>query len=407
MCCLLPTHPAPLRPSILTSISLFSTRVYVHDQTLQPMPVAAHIDGHFDLVIALAENSIRLPLIGRARVSEQPPALRFRAKDEDTQRKLAHHVFVTAPEKGRETQLNTFVAILNSGKPLGDFVASFANALISFDLSFATAVCALASKGCELVISRLLFRLLVRNKMIDHFLRCTAVEVGNAVGGYEVQPRPELYAIVNLFIAQAAAWIVHHRPYYDVQSIPALLSRIGRDLQAHQLSEEAYYILRAVLTITAYMGVNAAIMAFLEIVVRPLVPLELIEDFDEARRAILFRDPDIQEPPDPVLRALVADIQRAITIALTEDSQVQVTDDDLSEEKFRILQFVCAQEKLEPFVKLVMELNAKKKKEHPIVQMMTFVYRKGIELGKHTQMGQEDIMRTLTRAATTGRPSLV
>jgi hypothetical protein len=55
--------------------------------------------------------------------------------------------------------------------------------------------------------------------------------------GTSVQPGPELYGIVSLFIAQAAAGIVQLRPYNNIQNTGNLVSRIGRDLQA-------YYILR-------------------------------------------------------------------------------------------------------------------------------------------------------------------
>jgi hypothetical protein len=404
MCSLLQTHPAPLRSSILTSISLFSTRVYVHDDKLQPMPVAAHIDGHFDLVVELAENSIRIPLIlGGQQLAEQPRALRFRAGDLEGQRKLAKYIFETAPEKGRETQLRTFVSFLNSGRRPDSFVGSFGNALLSFDLSFATAVCALASRAPDLVISRLLFKLLVSNEMIDHFLRCAAVEIVNAVAGYQVQHRPELYAIVNLFIAQAARWIVERKPHENVQDIPGLVSRIRLALQDHELPDEAHYILRAVLTMAAYVNEIAVTTVFLEIAVRPFVPTELDPEFYDARQRIFMSDPETQRS-DRALNALIREIQASIIIALTANSQIRVMGGDLNEEKFRILQFVCEERNLEPFVELVIDLNARKKKEHPIVQMIAFVYRKGIELGKHTQMGQEETMRTLTLATTRGHP---
>ena len=383
---LLPSNPLPLRFDVLSSISMFSTRVYLHDESLRPSPLQAYVDGYFHLVINMGENVVRIPLLESepGELPKLPASVRFTggkshgAEEAGEQRKVSEYLFQTAPKIGRRTQLHTFISIMNSGKPVQDFVHSFMNALLSFDMSFATAVCALGSAKKRLVTCRYVVNILAANKMLDHFLRCLAAAVRQAVAGSLIQVVPELFALDNMFMAHCCDWARSRAARYGDHersrpSVPQLLFDICADIKEKKVPQAAMYILRALLVIAAYedqTGVVALSM-FLEVVTRPFaVAFGAGQEYMGVKDQLLRSDPHIMD--------LQSEVEETIVMILGTDFSLTYSKNTIEEDSLKIYNFVL--EKLNNFVPLVIWLNGRKKSDHPVIQMMSFCFNKCGEL---------------------------
>ncbi|OHS94713.1 hypothetical protein TRFO_39088 [Tritrichomonas foetus] len=386
---LLPCNPMPLRFAVLSSISLFSTRVYLHDNKLSPQPHQAYVDGYFNLVVSMGENVVRFPLLpemkgGQMTTPSMPPAIRFIGARSDqadevntSAQKVQQFVFETAPKTGRRTQLHAFISILNSGKEIADYLPSFLNALTSFDISFATAICALASDPSNLVSIRSLVNVLASNKMLDHFLRCLAASVRQAVSGYLIQDVPELIALDNMFISSSIEWARSlASEYKGIQQPPidGLIRRICKDIQRKAIkSDIGLYILRAILVIASYedQSGDTAIAMFMEVVVRPFaVGLHIGNQFIMLKEQLSRNDETIE-----IIQNI---IEETIVRVLAMNISMTYNIGDVEDQLFEIHNFVT--QKLDDFVRLVISLNNRKKREHPVIQMITFAFTKCGEL---------------------------
>lgn len=381
---LLPANPLPLRFDVLSSISLFSTRVYLHKEHLKPAPLHAYIDGYFHFVVNLGESVVRIPLLledgkGEQQMQKCPPSLRFAGgavgEDGDSHQKVADYVFNVAPKNGRRTQFHTFISILNSGKTVEDFLPSFMNALVSFDVSFATAICALASDPASLVTIRDLFNILAASEMLDHFLRCIGAAVKGVVATKVVQEVTELFALNNMFLSQCYEWSHSLGSKYKGMEEPKLtsmLSDICDDISDNRFGGEAMYILKALLSIAAYQDKNGitALCMFLEIVLRPfVVGLGLSSEYATLKEQIAKNA--------KATRELRTRIEEAIVKILTTDVKFFYCCQETEEQLFEIHNFVT--QNLDDFVRLVISLNNRKKNDHPAVQMIVSAYNKGKE----------------------------
>lgn len=382
---LLPSNPLPLRFAILSSVSLFSTRVYIHSSKLRPQPLQAYIDGYFNFVVNMGENVIRYPLLpdknaGEMEGPELPPSIRFigaksaqNADIEGSQSQIQQYVLQTAPKNGRRQQFHSFVSILNSGKPVSDFLESFSNALTSFDLSFATAICALASDPDSINSIISLINILAVNQMFDHFLRCLATSVKQAITGYLIEDVPELIALDNLFISSSLTWARTLATDFHGQDLPEiyeLVERICNDIMNKRInSNYGLYILKAILVISAYddQSGDAAIAMFMEVVVRPFaIGLQIGNNFVVLKESLARSDEN------------VADIQRLIekTIVKILGMKISVTynESKVTDQLFEIHNFVT--QKIDPFVRMIVALNARKERDHPVIQTITFAFTK-------------------------------
>jgi hypothetical protein len=371
---LLPENPAPLRASVLSSISLYSTRVFIHDATLDPPKVPAYIDGHFSFVIDLDQHAIRIPLIvADDRPRPIPPvALRFHGKTTEESQAAQEYVFEQAPRTGRQVQFSAFISVLNREPPTSGIIQAFRNALLSLDLSFATAVCGLASEPDDLIINRFVFKLFTVDGRLDHFLRCLSISVSQAVTGFVVLQIPELFAITNLFLAESVRWAYEMKDEVEGRSCEQVTEKICEDIAGEVLAPEAIYVLRCLLVIAAYVdGGPTAITLFLDVVAKPFMKGELAERFEFFRDAIWRNDPQVKET-----RAI---IENAIRKVLEKDVAIGIPGTDLAEETYEILAFIV--DNLDRFIKLVIYLNRRGKRDHPLVRMISFCYQKSLELG--------------------------
>ena len=386
---LLPSNPLPLRFEILSSISMFSTRVYLHDESLRPSPLQAYVDGYFHLVVNMGENVVRIPLLGSQpdQLPKLPLSLRFTGgkshgkEEEEEQKKVSEYLFRTAPKTGRRTQLHTFISIMNSGKPVQDFLHSFMTALVSFDMSFATAVCALASGQDALGVCQYLVNILAVNKMLDHFLRCLGAAVRQAVAGSLIEVVPELFALDNMFLSHCREWArnLAGRLAQDMSEdssrrrVDFLLLEICRDIKENRVPQEALYILRALLVIAAYEDQTGVVplSMFLEVVVRPFA-------IGFAAGQAYMGIKDQLSRGDSAVQKLRDEVEDTIVTIMGMDLSLYYYKDQIEDHLMKVYNFTL--DKLNDFVQLVIMLNARKKSDHPVVQMITFSFNKCGEL---------------------------
>jgi hypothetical protein len=363
--------PPPLRHSVLSQISIYAARVFVHNDALDPSPLSGHIDGYFDFVVPLGADHLRIQLIPPP--ESTPEILRFVGKSEETKqtkrlnaaesnKKTEAFVFSVAPRTGRQSQLHAFIAVLNAKEPVSDFLPSFAMALASPDLSFATAICVLASDRNNLVTLRNLVNILAARERLDHFLRCLSVAVSIVVMNDQVRECPEIFALSNLFMATSGQWAhdLASRCPEDADKIMAMICD-GIDM----VPAEAAYIMKAMLVIGAYADVSgsAAIAMFLEIVGRPFMA-GIALSFLPLKHRLLGGDADGAR-----LRAKVED---TILRLVTQRVSIPVRPDSAEEQLFELHNFVS--QKLDDFIRMIIVLNGRDKSEQPLVRALEFAY---------------------------------
>jgi hypothetical protein len=315
-----------------------------------------------------------------------PPSLRFAGsrahgaeENREAQQRAVEHVFIEAPKTGRQTQLHLFISILNSGKPPCDFLTAFLNAIISFDCSFATAICVLASEPVNLKIIRDLVTILEVHKMFDHFLRCLSVFIRSAVPGFLVQEIPELFALDNMFMAHSFDWARALALQFGGRGIETLMAEpvleaICSDIRNGRVPSEALYILRAALVVAAYEDPKGdiALSVLLEICARPfMIGLGLGNAYITLKGQLSRRDPQVRKMQQ-IVQATVDDV-------LAMDIVMKVFSPASGErELVGIHQFVT--QKLDSFIQLVVCLNSREKTNHPVIQMARFAFDKCAEL---------------------------
>ena len=209
--------------------------------------------------------------------------------------------------------------------------------------------------------------------MFDHFLRCLATSVKQAITGYLIEDVPELIALDNLFISSSLTWARTLATDFHGQDLPEiyeLVERICNDIMNKRInSNYGLYILKAILVISAYddQSGDAAIAMFMEVVVRPFaIGLQIGNNFVVLKESLARSDEN------------VADIQRLIekTIVKILGMKISVTynESKVTDQLFEIHNFVT--QKIDPFVRMIVALNARKERDHPVIQTITFAFTK-------------------------------
>jgi hypothetical protein len=371
---LLPTNPNPLRFIVLSSMSLFTARVYLHRKELQPDPIQTYVDGHFNLVIDLKQNVVRIPLIPDATthtVATVPPTLRFKGINEDDEKRMKDFVFKEAPVNGRKTQLSAFISVLNSNRPATDYITSFRNSLTGIDMSFSTAICMLARGAADFPALSNLFQVLGCDQALDLFLRELSVASLSVVQGFQVHTSVNLIALTNFFLSVCGDWT---SKVHMSKGIVQMLRDICLSIHHRFIPNEALYILRAALVAAAYddsKGLSALSM-FLELTARPFATAsQNIDQFEALKKGFLFGDPTLCEAKKHVEQTIVEIMGSEIKVAFSPSR--------VNAELREIHKYVMS--RLDDFIETVIALNQRTKLEHPAMQMMVYSYQMAVKHG--------------------------
>ena len=371
---LLPTNPNPLRFIVLSSMSLFTARVYLHRKDLQPDPIQTYVDGHFNLVIDLNQNVVRIPLIPDAATHTSatvPPTLRFKGINEEDEKRMKDFVFKEAPVNGRRTQLSAFISVLNSNRPTTDYITLFRNSLTGIDMSFSTAICMLAKGAADFPALRNLFHVLGCDKALDLFLRELSVASLTVVQGFQAHTSLNLIALTNFFIAACKDWT---SKVHMTKGITQMLRDICLSIHHRFIPNEALYILRVALVTAAYddsKGLSALSM-FLELTARPFATAsQNIDQFEALKKGFLYGDQSLCEAKKQVEQTIVEIMGSEINVPFSParvNSQLR-----------EIHKFVTTH--IDDFIDTVIALNQRTKLEHPAMQMMVYSYQMAVKHG--------------------------
>jgi hypothetical protein len=250
---LIPSKPLPLRSEVLQAMCLAAPMIQVGTSLFRDEPpLPARVNGYCELIASVGDSELRISLCPSA--PPLPPWLRIfgtRGDDPGLQERLR------AIHQQGTTQLHCFMSVIATCPPSAGVLRMFEYAIRAEDLSFATAICALAGGSfCVTVM-----QILAKAKLFDHFLRSLACAVLPfvAIPGERGQPlNVELTALTNCFWAVA-------RPPPSAENIVEEIKALA-DIRPPPL---AAYILRAALAIAAYANPaeDIALGMFLEIVV--------------------------------------------------------------------------------------------------------------------------------------------
>ena len=368
---LVPSNPNPLRFIVLSSMSLFTARVYLHPKSMQPNPVQAYVDGFFNLVIDLTDNVVRIPLIPKKYQEGQsltsatlPPSLRFKGFNESDEKVIREFIFDEAPKNGRKMQFHAFLSVINAAKPVMSYVDSLRAALTSIDLSFAISLCVLCTNPDDFTIIPSLLNVFMCDKRFDFFIRALSVAGLRYVQSASVIECLELVSLANIFISTSFKLTqkVSHKG-----GIPQIISTICDGLNQRKFPDLVMYILKASLIVAAYSDKSGSdtIAMLLEITIRPFAAIfSLTEQYEKLKLQIIQKDEKTAN-----LRGIV---EQCIIGILHNDISIQYKPGDVQIGVQDIHDFIFS--RLDEFINLVIYLNDRQRSNHPTVQMIRFAY---------------------------------
>ena len=368
---LIPTNPNPLRFIVLSSMSLFTARVYLHPKSMQPNPVQSYVDGFFNLVIDLTDNIVRIPLIpkkfqeGQSLTSATlPPSLRFKGFNESDEQRIREFIFDEAPKNGRKMQFHAFLSVINAAKPVMPYVDALKSALTSIDLSFALSVCALCTNPDDFPIIPSLLNVFMCEKRFDFFIRALSVASLKYVQSNSVIDCVELVSLSNIFVATSykITQKISHKG-----GIPQIIATICNGLKQKEFSDMLMYILKVALIIAAYSDKTGSdsIAMLLEITIRPFAAIfSLTEQFNKLKMDIIHKEAEAAN-----LRGIV---EQCIIGILNHNVSIQYKPGDVQLGIQDIHDFIFS--RLDDFINLVIYLNDRTRSSHPTVQMIRFAY---------------------------------
>ncbi|EAY21398.1 hypothetical protein TVAG_198360 [Trichomonas vaginalis G3] len=368
---LIPSNPLPLRNVVLSQMSLFTTKVFLHPKLMQPDPIQAYVDGYFNLVIDLIDNIIRIPLIPKQFKEGQslqsatlPPSLRFKGLNEADEQSIKQFILEEAPKRGRRIQYHAFLSVLNHSKEPSDYQQSLRFALSSIDLSFSTAICVLSTSPDDFEIISSLLNILTNDHRIDFFIRALSVSCLSDIQKDNTSNCMELIALSNIFISQSYNWTSTIKPDGGISSI---VKTVCNMIIENKISDIAVYILKIALVIAAYSDKTGSdvICMLLEITIRPFaIAFSMQKQLDELKSKVVSKDPSFL--------SIRATIEKYIVDFLSDDISIRLMPHNIYFGIRDIHDFI--EEKLDDFIKIVIYLNSKEKEEHPTMKMFKFSY---------------------------------
>lgn len=371
---ILPSNPNPLRFIVLSSMSLFTARVYIHAKELIPDPIQAYVDGYFNLVIDLNDTVARIPILPDPTTKENftiPPSLRFKGVSPEDEARIRQFVFNESPKIGRRNQFAAFISVLNSNRPPSDYITSFRNSLCSMDMSFATAICLLARQHSDYASLQNLFLVLGCDNVIDLFLRELSVASLGVVQGFQVAQNINIVALTNLFMAMSGEWAARITMQ---KGIADMIHDICMSITHRYIPFEALYVLRAALCIAAYDDAkgSSAISMFLELAVRPFtIASKQIDQFESLKKGFLFGDKTYAQSLELVQRTVVHILGAEIPVTFSPMNVNPALRD--------IHEYIMS--RIDDFIDTVIVLNQRPKLEHPLMQMLLFSYQMAYKHG--------------------------
>ncbi|EAY00030.1 hypothetical protein TVAG_029340 [Trichomonas vaginalis G3] len=364
---LIPGKIAPLNFPILSQLSLCSVPVEIVNSKFKPAPITAYIDGYYNFVIPIGGNVVRIPLIPKEGTTPVtlPPSIRFLGSEEE-KKNAQKFVVAQAPKIGRLYQLHSFISVLSNSDPRLGPMAGFKDAVASFDLSFATAICALAYDDKSKQLIPRLVNVLGCSTLLDHFLRVLITNSRLVVSSTIPEDNTEFTALVNLFVSPSFDWADDITAINEI-SLGELIQKLCEE-KLTVLPDLSKYVLRAALVISCYADKSGdlALAMFMELVVRPFAKkVYLDSDYITEKENILKHAPESDE--------IAEIIKRAIVSVLGMDIQIKMSPTAVKRDVQKLYDFTVSH--VDPFVRLVISLNGRPKEKNPVMQSMLFGYK--------------------------------
>ena len=368
---LIPGKLFPLNFKVLSQMSLCSAPVEVNSQRFQPAPITAFIDGYYDFVIPIGGNVIRIPLIPRdgATPVTLPPSIRFLGSDKE-RRNAQEFIVNKAARMGRLYQLHAFASVLNHSDPRLGPLSEFKDAVTSFDLSFATALCALAydDRSKQYILN--LVNVLGCYGILDHFIRTIVTSSRLAVASAESDDIPEYTALVNMFTCSSFDWIDEINHNLDI-TIKELIKILCVE-KLHELPALSKYAIRCALVVACYQDVSGdtAIATFMEVVVRPFVRKMYLEApyLDEKEKMLKHSD-------EVLLSSNL--VKKAIVEILGMDIEIGLSPAEVDSDIGFLYDFAIS--RVDELVRLIILLNSSENENNPIFQTVIFAYKTSLD----------------------------
>ena len=364
---LIPGKIAPLNFPVLSQLSLSCVVVQLTSEKYKPEPITAYIDGYYHFVIPVGGNVIRIPLIPDDPETPitLPPSIRFLGSEQE--KKNAQDFLVNrAAKTGRQYQFHSFISLISHADPrLGPY-AAFKDTLTSFDLSFATAISAIAYEDNAKSVLPRLVNVLGCSKVLDHFIRVLTTNSRIVVSATTPDDNPEFTALVNLFVSPPFEW-ADELNSDNITGLDELIQILCYD-KLRLLPDISKYILRAAIVIACYQDPrgDVAIAMLMELYIKPFARKLLLDQEYQIEKDTLLKH--LQPETTPNTDAL----QKAIIDILGMNIEITLQPSKVDEDVRAIYKFALAS--VDKLVPLVILLNARPKEQNPVLQAMLFAY---------------------------------
>ena len=377
---LIPGKIAPLNFPVLSQLSLCCVVVQLTSEKYSPEPITAYIDGYYHFVIPVGGNVIRIPLIPEDPETPitLPPSIRFIGSEQE--KKNAQDFLVNrAAKTGRQYQFHSFISIISHADPrLGPY-AAFKDTLTSFDLSFATAISAIAYEDNTKSILPRLLNVLGCSKVLDHYIRVLTTNSRIVVSATTPDDNPEFTALVNLFVSPPFEWADELKS--DNMTLDELIQILCYD-KLRLLPDISKYVLRAAIVIACYQDPrgDVAIAMLMELFIKPFARKLLLDQEYQMEKDILLKH--LQQSPN------TEPLQKAIMDILGMDIEITLKPSKVDEDVRAIYKFSLTH--VDKLVPLVIILNSRPKEQNPVLQAMLFAYHLTLDNDVEDTIDEDD-----------------
>ena len=379
---LIPGKIAPLNFPVLSQLSLGCMVVQLTSEKFNPEKITAYIDGYYHFVIPVGGNVIRIPLIPEKEDTPitLPPSIRFCGSETEKQR--AQEFLVNRAAKlGRQYQFHSFISLISHTDPrLGPY-AAYKDTLTSFDLSFATAISAIAYEDSNKSVLPRLVNVLGCSKVLDHFVRVLTTNSRIVVSATTPDDNPEFTALVNLFVSPPFEWA---EEFTDTNmTLDSLIQSLCYD-KLRLLPELSKYVLRAAIVIACYQDPrgDVAIAMLMELYIKPFARKLLLDQEYQREKDALLKHLDVASSENTEA------LQKAIMDILGMDIEITLSPSAVDEDVRMLYKFSL--QNVNKLVPLVIILNSRPKEQNPVLQAMLFAYHLTLDNDVEDTIDEDD-----------------
>jgi len=349
----------PLNHDILSSMSFFSSKVYLQPKKLMPDPVPAFVDGYYRFIIDIYHNKVCIPLADREESESSmiiPPSIWFRGPNWSKETALLDFVFNQSSLTARRTQFEAFISVITSKNKTAGYLTSFEEALLSKDLCFSLSLTLLASDRMAFPAIFSMLELFNSKNMLQFFVFSLVCSCTESLSNDNDESCLELVALTNIWIALSTDWAQKITPNGGIAGIIGQLVSL---IKNGSIPELALCFMSSMFTLLSN-DINKCISILMEVIIHPFASsLSLLSEFDKSK-SLMHKSKEFSHDIKTILKMLIG--KRYELPSQNRIKNIKIVHDT-------ILSY------LDSFVRSVIIINTRDYMDHPVFKLLVFLFK--------------------------------